>query len=143
MKTSNDCGNPRLDGLALVGRMAAIWHRLAWRFPMVAAHDDALWVARRDGRIRKAIERDSRFSCLRDNPMGGPRSDAEWELLAICALEAIGKPPAGTAELRRRDGLWIGMPPTHPTLLSRHAGCPRCADGWTPCPINFYPDAHV
>lgn len=138
-----DCGNPTIDGLARVGRMAAIWDRLAHRFPMVAAHAEEVWHARRSGRLRSVIERDTRFTCLRANPVEGPSSEAEWVLLAMAALEAVGRPPAGTDELARHDGLWIGMPIDHPHLVARHAGCSWCADGWLPCPGNFMPDAHV
>lgn len=136
------CGNKRIDNLATTGRMRSIWDRLAHMFPMVAAHAEAIFVARKDGRIRRMIERDSRFSILLDNPVDGPRNHAEWQLLAIAALSAINKEPVD-GELVRHDGLWIGMTPNHPTLVARHTDCAHCATGWKPCPTQSYPMAHV
>lgn len=141
-RPNSNCGNPRIDALATVGHMRSIWDRLAYLFPMVAAHAEEIWPARKDGRIRRMIERDGRFSCLLANPVEGPQNDAEWTLLAIAALTAIGKAPI-EGELSRADGLWVGMSSDHPTVQKRHEGCEWCRDGWKPCPTSGYPMAHV
>ena len=136
------CGNPRIDAMAVAGHMRSLWDRLAYMFPMVKTHEESIWLARRSGSVRRIIETDQRFSVLLDSPINGPRNMAEWELLAIAALSAIGKEPC-EGELALADGLWIGIPIDHPSLMKRHAGCSFCAEGWKPCPTTGYPMAHV
>lgn len=137
-----DCGNRRIDGLARVGAMRSIWDRLEFKFPMVRAHAQDVWLARRDGRIRRLVESDARYSCLLASPVTGPRTDREWVLLAIAALSAIGREPC-EGEWDRADGLWVGQAATHPAVVARHAECDRCAAGLRPCPMQGYPMAHV
>jgi hypothetical protein len=90
VKDASACGNPRIDGLAVRGRLMSVWDRLLYREPTLRPHTEAIWAARKDGRIRRLVEREARYALLLTNQQCGPRSDAEWSLLAQACLEAIG-----------------------------------------------------
>jgi hypothetical protein len=139
--SANDCGNPHIDSLAAQGRFLDVWAQLRRKFPMVEAHYDHIVYARRTGALRKAIENDSRYRSI-SKPFG-PENDAEWELLAYAALEAANFSPCGSAELYKRDGVWLEISQDHPILQKMHDGCAWCAKGMKPCPITNYPMAHV
>lgn len=81
----NDCGNPGVDSLARRGAMETVWH-LVCRFPLVRLNDMNLWHARRDGRIRAAVEKHAPQLAEREF---GPKGRDEWELLAQCCIMAI------------------------------------------------------
>jgi hypothetical protein len=67
----------------------SVWDRLAYRDPRIAAQAEAIWIARKDGRIRRLVERTPRYKVLQDNAAIGPQSGDEWNLLAEACLEAI------------------------------------------------------
>jgi len=139
---TNRCGNVLIDGMAATGRLMSIWDRLGHKFPMVAAHAETIWIARKDGRIRNLVERDGRFGVLLTSQDTGPQSDAEWELLAIAALTAIGREPC-EGELGKRDGLWVGQDFDDYAVVDRHKDCEWCKKGFVPCPMQGYPLAHT
>lgn len=129
------------DDAAVIRRHQRVFDDLRSLFPMVRTHYHRVWAARRDGTLRAHILGDQRFTCLRDGHI--PANAAEWELLAYACLEAAGRPAAAESELRRFDGVWIGIEATHPFIVARHKGCEWCAKGWKPCPTTSMPDAHV
>lgn len=83
------CGNRRIDALAQRGRLMSVWDRLAYRDARIAAAAEQVWIARKDGRIRRLVEREPRYAALLENAARGPQSDDEWALLADACLEAI------------------------------------------------------
>lgn len=86
----NACGNRHIDGLAQIGRLRSVWDHLAYRDERIAAYAESVWVARKDGRIRRLVEREDRYRPLLESASTGPLTDAEWDLLAEACLVAIG-----------------------------------------------------
>lgn len=101
MQDANACGNQHIDGLAQRGRLQAIWQRLEHKFPELAPHSEEIWLARRDGRFRRFVEREPRFAPLMNQT--GPETEAEWLLLRDAVLEVIIP-----AEMHRCP--WCGKP---------------------------------
>jgi hypothetical protein len=91
MSDTNACGNRHIDGLAHRGRLQSIWSQLEYRYAEVRDHAEAVWVARKNGVLRRLVEREPRYAVLLDGAQTGPTSDAEWDLLAEAALVAIGR----------------------------------------------------
>lgn len=97
---SNDCGNRRIDGLAHRGRLETVWAQLAYRYPTVKSHAEAVWIARKNGTLRRLVEREPRYQRLIENAAIGPQTQAEWDLLAEATLMAIGQFAAPDVTLR-------------------------------------------
>jgi hypothetical protein len=91
MSDQNACGNRHIDGLALRGRLQSVWAQLEYRYPVIAAHAQDVWIARRNGVLRRLVEREQRYHALLANQAIGPQSELEWDLLALATLEAIGR----------------------------------------------------
>ncbi len=96
----NACGNAHIDGLARRGRLMDVWAKLAHRYTDIAASAEAIWVARKDGRIRRLVERDARFQPLLNNAGIGPQTEAEWDLLADACRVAIQPQSYGAVTAR-------------------------------------------
>jgi hypothetical protein len=89
MTDPNACGNPRIDGLAHTRRLMDVWLLLERKFPEIKAKSYEVWLARRDGRIRRLVEKSPEYAALLANAGVGPQSDAEWAMLRDACLAAI------------------------------------------------------
>ena len=80
----NDCGYPKIDGLARIRVMQDVWFRLEYLFPACQALSYRIWLKRRSGKIRAALGK---------TPLGalryGPRNKEEWESLAHICVETV------------------------------------------------------
>ncbi len=91
MAHANDCGNRVIDQAAERGRWGQVWSRLEHIFPEVRHYGNSIWLARRDGTIRRAIgaTHEGGDVDLRNPPASG---DAwHWRALRTLCMEAIEK----------------------------------------------------
>lgn len=91
MSDPNACGNKHIDSLAHRGRLQSIWSQLEYRYTEIRDHREAVWIARKNGVVRRLVEREPRYAVLLDGAQTGPTCDSEWDLLADAVLVAIGR----------------------------------------------------
>ena len=95
------CGEAAIDNLAQCGAYGAVWHRLRLLFPRIQRWQLDVWLARREGNIRRVIEAEDRWRVLRRPE--GPQNKQEWEMLGVCALQTAGHPVMNASELYTWD----------------------------------------
>jgi len=81
----SNTSNPRIDAQARLKAMQEVWDLLT-RFPLVERWKLTLFDARRAGIVESLTRTDSFYQQLGEFEF--PSNPGEWELLAICAIEA-------------------------------------------------------
>lgn len=76
-------GRELIDNYSRLGAMKNVW-KLLNRFPLVKEWEMAIWTARRQGSVQ-ALSEDSFYQAM---PRDLPSTYEDWELIAICAIEA-------------------------------------------------------